>query len=543
MKNKILRSITLVALIMATTLAYSQNVAINSSGTAPSGTAVLDLSQNTTGGFLLPYVTTAEENTMITNGVTTSLLVYNSTDNCIESYYSTTGTFEEVWCPCSGPPNTPAAPTGSTSVCYGTASTTYTVTSVAGATMYIWYLSGTGGSFSVSGTQTQAGPALTATVNWSTSGTYSLTVVAANSCAASTASPALVITDVSHYTQPFYYNGSTQYNGTGQAWTCPCGVSSVTVQLWGAGGGGGAGGDNAGAVVPFSGGGGGYVAGTLNVTAGTTYSVVVGAGGATFSFGEEWVYGGGGPASLNDAFGLGVGTGGGMSAILNSAQTTAYVIAGGGGGAGGAYYETNGTTVITTSAYCYGGAGGSTTAGGTVATWECGGAGGGTQAAGGAGGTGTAAPYHYTAAQLAGKAGGLWSSTNPIGGGGAGSTADAGTTGWSGGGGGGYYGGGGAGCYTAAASKNDTASTDLDSYGYGGPGGGGGSSYVGGLATVTSNLLGNTNTTTGATVTDVYTGTNYYSGTGFLVGSGGCGNCGSDGNPENGGNGEVVITY
>ena len=66
------------------------------------------------------------------------------------------------------------------------------------------------------------------------------------------------------------------------AWVCPVGVSSVTVECWGGGGSGGS--ATMGATSGNSGGGGGgggaYARNTVSgLTAGTTYTVVVGAGG------------------------------------------------------------------------------------------------------------------------------------------------------------------------------------------------------------------------------------------------------------------------
>ena len=62
-------------------------------------------------------------------------------------------------------------------------------------------------------------------------------------------------------------------------WVAPCGVTSVTVECWGAGGGGGS--SNNGTANGGSGGGGGaYAKGTHTVTAGSTYYYNIGSGGA-----------------------------------------------------------------------------------------------------------------------------------------------------------------------------------------------------------------------------------------------------------------------
>jgi len=75
-------------------------------------------------------------------------------------------------------------------------------------------------------------------------------------------------------------------NSNTYTFTCPSGVSSVRVRCWGAGGGGSSSSSHAG------GGGGGFAIGEFDVTAGTSYTVTVGAGGlpnttgGTSSFGS-----------------------------------------------------------------------------------------------------------------------------------------------------------------------------------------------------------------------------------------------------------------
>jgi hypothetical protein len=62
------------------------------------------------------------------------------------------------------------------------------------------------------------------------------------------------------------------------SWTAPCGITSITVELWGAGGGGQRANGN-----PSMGGGGSggaYIKVTYPVSPGTTYNYFVGAGGS-----------------------------------------------------------------------------------------------------------------------------------------------------------------------------------------------------------------------------------------------------------------------
>ena len=221
------------------------------------------------------------------------------------------------------------------------------------------------------------------------------------------------------------YYDTINYAGFNQTWTVPTGVSSVIFHALGAGGGGGRNGTTA------HGGGGGYATGQYSVTAGTTYSVIVGQGGKRQTYAETIALSGA-TARRNASFGggaSGMGTsaypdtwasGGGRSAIQLASGTDDIISAGGGGGGG---YNTAG------------GAGGGTT--GVSA-----GGGGGTQIAGGTG-----------------AAGGSQSGTAGIkyAGGYAGTVTTGSQDSEGGGGGGGWYGGGGGGDNT---------------------GGGGGSSYI-----------------------------------------------------------------
>jgi len=196
------------------------------------------------------------------------------------------------------------------------------------------------------------------------------------------------------------------YTGADQTLTVPAGVTSISVDLRGAGGGNQG---NAGA-----GGTGGKTVGTLAVTAGEVYKIVVGQAGR-LTTGSS--YGGGGAYTAGNGNG---GGGGGYTGIfLNSvSQANAKAIAGGGGG--GAY---GGST---------GGSGGGSTGGSdgqSLAT-------GGTQSAGGSA-SGSRAGSALQGGNAAGSGnggsggGGYWG-----GGGGAEASNDFG-----GGGGSGYIGG------------------------------------------------------------------------------------------------------
>jgi len=265
-----------------------------------------------------------------------------------------------------------------------------------------------------------------------------------------------------------YTVGGTTYNGqvfTSQGtstFTVPTGVSSITVEMWGAGGGGGGG---AASAAGAAGGGGGYVISTHSVSAGENLTVYVGGGGA----GGNYSSGG------NDAGGG--GGGGGYSSLYRN--STALAIAAGGGGGGGARNANSGGA---------GGAGGGTTgvAGTSIATKNGLGGGAGTPTTFGTAGSSTGNDGS-NGASLAGGAGGDGRTNDGTDGSGAAGGLATGGNGGSpninttraggGGGGAGYYGGAGGG---ATSSTNGAA----------GGGGGGGSSYTIGTATSVTNTAG-----------------------------------------------------
>lgn len=223
--------------------------------------------------------------------------------------------------------------------------------------------------------------------------------------------------------------------GGNQTWTVPPGVTSATFTVDGA-----AGGDN-----NFSGvGPGGRAAGTLVVTPGQVFTIVVGCEG------ERIGYGTGG-------FGFGHGGNGGPGGV----GTISNGLPGAGGGGGSAVLS--GSIVVLVG----GGGGGSTPAGGS--TNPAGGAGGGINGsqggsgfsgdAGGGGGTQTQ-PGAGAVAPFGGNSGASGSGNNGGAGAPAASSGSFGSDG-GGGGGGGFFGGGG------GSASNSSASA-----------GGGGSGYV-----------------------------------------------------------------
>ncbi|MEI6821613.1 MAG: glycine-rich domain-containing protein, partial [Bacteroidota bacterium] len=203
------------------------------------------------------------------------------------------------------------------------------------------------------------------------------------------------------------------------SWVCPAGVTSVSVQAWGAGG---AGGNlttaNSGALRCGGGGGGAYASGILTVTPNTSYSVVIGAAGVGNSgntvaqatggntiFGSNLVVAAGGA-------GVGANTTAGASGGLATACTGNLVNRNGG----------NGGTSSGSYAGAGGGAGGTTAVGGNGGTYTTTGAGGASNPSSGTGGAGK-----YASTGGAGTAG------SNYGGAGGGAGRSTGTTTYAGG--------------------------------------------------------------------------------------------------------------
>jgi hypothetical protein len=149
------------------------------------------------------------------------------------------------------------------------------------------------------------------------------------------------------------------YTGSAQTYTVPQYVRTISVYLWGAGGGRSA----------TDGGAGAFVSGTVSVTPGSTYSIVVGKSGNTGGTVKGTMAQGAGGAGSYSYFG-----GGGFSGIFSGATLTIgslVAIAGGGGtasfgprgGSGGVLIGGNGTSPNGG----YPGTGGTQTQGGTTA--------------------------------------------------------------------------------------------------------------------------------------------------------------------------------
>lgn len=184
--------------------------------------------------------------------------------------------------------------------------------------------------------------------------------------------------------QIFFTSGVTNTSGSGN-WTVPCGVTAITVQVWGGGGGGG--GAKKTNASGSGGGSGGYSTMTITVTPGTVFACSIGLGGSagtatgtdgglggtsTFSNGGLGINisaaggtgGGGGNGAINTTIGTG-GTATGGTTNTTGASGTAAVAAAGGNGGNAPSGGTGGTGSINVTGQTGnnpggGGAGGST---------------------------------------------------------------------------------------------------------------------------------------------------------------------------------------
>lgn len=165
------------------------------------------------------------------------------------------------------------------------------------------------------------------------------------------------------------------------SWTVPCGVTSITVEVYGGGGGagGGGGGSNGGLFNTRGGGGaggGGYTSATINVIPGAIFSYSAAAGGCGGSNGGDGSSGGNGTAGGNSTF-SGTDAGGIPVNLLSNggARGTGGSGTGGSAGSGGGGGSASGGSTNTTGTSGNNGSGGTAGAGGAGAG-PAGGAGG-----------------------------------------------------------------------------------------------------------------------------------------------------------------------
>lgn len=410
----------------------AQNIGINSTGSAPNASVILDLNTGNNWalhpkGFLIPCLTTSQMDSI--SSPPTGSIIFDLTTNCLMIYTPVAG-WQSYWCACNGAPPKPVI-SGPSIVC-PSSTDSYSVTAIQGTTYYSWGVPS--GATVTSGQGTNS-----VTITFGASA-GDITCTALTSCGTSATDTLAVTTGTPSGTITFNYTGAVQ------TWTVPSCITTITVTAVGASGGH----DYFYPSVPLpgivdSGGEGGSCSGVLTVTGGSVLDIYVGGfGGYGYSTGGAGGFNGGGVGNSVPNGGTGYwasGGGGGASDIRVSPYALAnrVVVAGGGGGAGA---ECN------TFDDGQGGAGGGLTG---AMGYYCG------AQAGGEGGTG--------GSQTAGGVGyfGLGYQAGALGTGGEGYTT------WPGGGGGGGYYGGGGGMRA---------------------GGGGGSSYVGAFSTVISNVQG-----------------------------------------------------
>jgi hypothetical protein len=357
---------------------WSQQVGINTN--APDPSAVLDVFSSDK-GLLIPRLTAAQ--IVAIPAPAHGLMVYNTTDQCLEMYFPTG--WSKVKCSCSAFPSAIFTPQSSvTSV--GVAQTFFP--QQGGSSTYLWSFSGgspaTSSSFSPS-------------VTWNAADTFMVVLAVTDSAGCSSIDSLPVVVQLCGQT-----SGSQIFSFTGAAQTfqVPACVNSIQVDAYGAQGGSNS--SNPGGL-------GGRVRATISVTPGEVLQINI--GGTSTSNTGGWNGGGNG---VGTAFG-----GGGATDIRRggTALINRVVVAGGGGG----------------GAQGNGGAGGGLT-GGQGSTIGAGvWAQGGTQTQGGAGGSynnGGCSPGQAFAPSGVFGIGGAGLSNS--------SCCCAGT-----GGGGGWYGGGG----------------------------------------------------------------------------------------------------
>src|SRR5690554_6285281 len=127
MNKHVLPSVFFIALSIATSIGWGQGVTIGSNN-PPDHSATLDV-QSTTGGFLLPRLTTAQRNAI--NAPAIGLQIFNSSTGCIEVYL--TSGWKQITCDCAQPPAQPGNITGPSTFCANQQQVQYTVAPVSDA--------------------------------------------------------------------------------------------------------------------------------------------------------------------------------------------------------------------------------------------------------------------------------------------------------------------------------------------------------------------------------------------------------------------------
>lgn len=416
--------ITLLLTLCVCTGAFAQGTTIGANN-PPDASATLDL-QSTTGGLLLPRLTTAQRNAI--SNPATALHIYNTTTNCVQVYFPTSG-WQDVRCDCQSFP-----------------SANFTFPNQVGVGVPATFTASTPGltySWSFQGGSPSTGTNQTESVTWPSIGTYTVILTVTDNIGCSNSDTVTInVINCPPNTVTFNFTGSQA------TFVVPGCVTQIQVDAYGAQGAQGA---------ANPGGLGGRVQATLTVTPGETIYIYV--GGQPSGTAAGYNGGGVGGTSIANLTSHG-GGGGGATDIRRSgiALTDRVLVAGGGGGSGGPQQGGGGGGA---GGGYYGGGGGGWSLNCCTAT----------QATNGQLGIGGNGGTHITGCSCSNNA--LGGGTGGAGGGLTGGAGGQGNASSGGGGGGGTQSAGGAGGVAGqTCSCNDQSQ---------GGGAGGGSSWVTGI--------------------------------------------------------------
>jgi hypothetical protein len=234
------------------------------------------------------------QNPIITSAALTNAGTYNVTadvNGCVSAAGSTTVSVGDI-------PATPGTISGAASVCPNTSGVTYTIAAVSGATSYNWTVP--------AGASISANNGTSISVDFGANPVGNITITAENYCGISSNST-LSITQYPVCSPVTFNATSTGSTGTIQSFTVPAGVTSITIETWGAEGG-------ANTYANNNGGKGAYMKGEFSVTSGQTLKILVGQKGGSMATSCD-------------------GGGGGGGTFVTLSDNTPLLIAGGGGGA------------------------------------------------------------------------------------------------------------------------------------------------------------------------------------------------------------------
>lgn len=274
-----------------------QSVGINTA--VPDPSAALDVYSKSQ-GFLPPRMSRTERDAIFApaNG----LIIYNTTDNCVDVYMPSG--WQHAYCNCPTPP--PAQITPSSASISINANFSPQAPSGPGLS-YLWLAPG-----ATPASSSAQQPSFT----YSSSGTYTITLIVSDLSGCSDSS-SIQVTVNQCPTLPIGQSQTFNYTGSVQTFVVPACVTSIHADVRGAQGGAGSSGSGTGGL-------GGRAQANINVTPGETLYVYVGGQG-------------GAPTGGWNGGGQGVGTGsggGGASDIRRGGQSLndRIIVAGGGGG-------------------------------------------------------------------------------------------------------------------------------------------------------------------------------------------------------------------